>query len=406
MSVASTPGAPRLGAADPTLRIALPEARHLLAEAALAATPAITGYLRELAGELPGSLRHHAWLVGLVAAYFGVGVAVSRYIGAPAALSLDLYLPLYFTLLPIMLLVLVAGHALRVAITERPERPFLRLLTDLRTRLATPQRIANALPCLLFIPIFGGTFTLIKAAIPLLNPFSWDPTFERWDRWLHGGIAPWEWLQPLLGVPIVTHVIAWLYNFWFLILSVTWMWQSLTLRDPRLRIQYLASLLLTWILLGSGAALLFSSAGPPYFGLVTGAPDPYAPLMAYLRNVNGSFRVYALEAQRMLWAAYSTGQFNVGAGISAMPSMHVASATLFALLGWRTARWLGIALTAFFVVILVGSVHLGWHYAIDGYAGAAGAATIWWLVGRVVARTVRDDAVLVPATGSNRCAMP
>jgi hypothetical protein len=392
VSIASAPMTADPSGADLAPSVAMPAGRPAAIAMAQALASSTVGYLRALAGELPGSFRRHAWLIALVAAYFGIGVAVSFYIGAPASLSLDLYLPTYLTLLPAMLLSLVAGHALYIVVVLRPKRPLLQLLTDLQTKLATPRRIAHALPCLLLVPIFGGTFTLVKAAIPLLRPFSWDRRLEQWDRWLHGGTAPWEWLQPFLGTPIITHAIAWLYNFWFLILSITWVWQSFALRDPRLRIQYIVSLLATWIVLGSGAALFFSSAGPCYFGLVTGAPDPYEPLMAYLREADRSFAVYALEAQRMLWTSYSADHLNPGAGISAMPSMHLASATLFALLGWRTARWLGILLTIFFLVILIGSVHLGWHYAVDGYAGALGAAAIWWLTGVTVRRTMRDPA--------------
>jgi hypothetical protein len=29
-------------------------------------------------------------------------------------------------------------------------------------------------------------------------------------------------------------------------------------------------------------------------------------------------------------------------------------------------------------------VHLAWHYAVDGYAGIAIAATCWWLAGKLV----------------------
>ncbi len=35
---------------------------------------------------------------------------------------------------------------------------------------------------------------------------------------------------------------------------------------------------------------------------------------------------------------------------------------------------------------MVGSVHLGWHYALDGYVGAAGAYAVWRAVGALQSR--------------------
>jgi len=47
-------------------------------------------------------------------------------------------------------------------------------------------------------------------------------------------------------------------------------------------------------------------------------------------------------------------------------------------------RWAGGAFALYAVFIAIGSVHLGWHYAIDGYVGAALAGACWLLAGRVV----------------------
>ena len=66
-----------------------------------------------------------------------------------------------------------------------------------------------------------------------------------------------------------------------------------------------------------------------------------------------------------------------------MPSMHNATAVLLALVGWKISRPLGIGLTAFAVLILLGSVHLGWHYAIDGYFALVLALASWWISGLI-----------------------
>jgi membrane-associated phospholipid phosphatase len=104
--------------------------------------------------------------------------------------------------------------------------------------------------------------------------------------------------------------------------------------------------------------------------------------MDYLKTTSELVPVPTLELQRMLWENYQNNGAAVGSGISAMPSMHVAIAALMALFGWRHSRAAGIALTVYALVVLIGSVHLAWHYALDGYAGALGAWLIWWLVGR------------------------
>jgi membrane-associated phospholipid phosphatase len=234
--------------------------------------------------------------------------------------------------------------------------------------------------------LFGGTFTVIKTSIPHFAPFSWDITFEQWDRWLHGGVAPWQTLQPLLGTPSITHALDWLYDLWFYILSLIWAWQAFSLRDQTLRRQFFFTVLLGWILIGNVMAMLLSSAGPCFFGRITGLPDPYQPLMSYLAEAYRIYPFFAVEAQQILWDAYTFRELTVGAGISAMPSMHVALATLFALVCWRVRKWLGIVMTVYALIVMIASVHLGWHYAVDGYLGAAAMIAIWWIVGRALAR--------------------
>ncbi len=70
-----------------------------------------------------------------------------------------------------------------------------------------------------------------------------------------------------------------------------------------------------------------------------------------------------------------------------MPSLHLATTALMTFHAFQLNRWLGWFMTAFLVVMLVGSVHLGWHYAIDGYVVIPAAYGLWRLSGWAVRKT-------------------
>ena len=37
------------------------------------------------------------------------------------------------------------------------------------------------------------------------------------------------------------------------------------------------------------------------------------------------------------------------------------------------------------VLVFIASVHLGWHYAVDGYGAWLIALPLWWIAGRIAA---------------------
>ena len=251
-----------------------------------------------------------------------------------------------------------------------------------------PERILGALLFLLLLVPFMLAFTSWKRAIPSFRRFAYDEPFTAAARAMNGGRLEWEWLQPLLGRPLVTLAIDRIYVGWYAVVSVFTIWQAWS-PQRQLRRRYMLALVLCWIVLGTGVAALWPAAGPVYYGLVHGGPDPYAPLMAYLHHVDARYDLWALELQDLLRNGYLHPEHaRMYEGIAAMPSLHVALPVLFTIVAWRTQRLLGAGFLVFAILIFLGSIHLGWHYALDGYASTVGVLGIWALTG-IAGRSTR-----------------
>jgi hypothetical protein len=130
--------------------------------------------------------------------------------------------------------------------------------------------------------------------------------------------------------------------------------------------------------------MALSSAGPVYLERLE-ISTVFVPLTSALQEMSARVWLPALEVQEPLWDGY-TGKGPI-AGISAMPSMHAGSTTLFACYAFTWRRWAGWLMVGFRCLMLPGSVALGWHSAVDGYLGTAIALLFWYLAGRAVKRT-------------------
>jgi hypothetical protein len=228
--------------------------------------------------------------------------------------------------------------------------------------------------CLLF---HMGVFTSVKTMLPDVVPFFADPLADL-DEAVHGA-APWTYTTRLLPASWTTFACVLYYGVWGLLLPACLL---AIVFSPQLRAQrsrYLWTYLIIWPLLGNVIAGALMSAGPVFYAHVTGDAERFAGLGAFLAQ---ALPQEALEGMRRLWLAYQTSQPVPAAGISAFPSLHLANATMFVLLSWSLGRWLRVAAVAFCAITLVLSVHLGWHYAVDGYFSIAATLLVWHLVGR------------------------
>ena len=243
-------------------------------------------------------------------------------------------------------------------------------------------RLTIGLSLLAFLVV---TFAGVKAQIPNLSPFHWDMALYRLDHALHVGVDPWRITWFLFGSDAATVIIDRLYFSWFLVIHVALFATMLFDQNTSRRRQYMLTYVLIWTVLGTFLAIVFSSAGPCYMADLQNGNTSYAPLMSQLDNVSSQYFLTSQFLQSQLWAAY-TANLVTNYGISAMPSLHVAHAVLLILLARSHGKLLTNMAAGYAIIILIGSVHLGWHYAVDGYFAAIATLALWrasgWWVDR------------------------
>lgn len=256
-------------------------------------------------------------------------------------------------------------------------------------------RFASLLwPPLLFAALMAS-FNAFKQMVLPIAGFGFDPLLAQADRILFFGNDGWRVTHALLGSPEATFVVDRLYHGWFLPMSLgvilcAWLPTS----TYRLRTQYLLSYISVWIGLGSIIALLFPSAGPCFYSQFVGSAPEFDSLMVRLNQIqalNGE-PLMALHNQAYLIQAHGGDRLLVGGGISAMPSVHNGLAFLFALSAWQVSRPLGFLFGAYAALIWIGSIHLGWHYGLDGLAAVALTFGIWCVCGRIADRLEKPFA--------------
>lgn len=263
----------------------------------------------------------------------------------------------------------------------------------LRKRFLSIESISRFIIIFSIIPLFICSYSSLKQAIPLFHGFSSDMFLYQIDKVIHLNNSPWEIIHPIIGYPAITRFIDFCYVAWGSIFAYSLLYMACH-SDRRLRLGFFISLASSWIIIGNILAMAFSSAGPCYFSEATGATiNPYTPLFEYLRGIPN---LQAVNIQSLLWKTFQTGYFMPLGGISAMPSMHVSVAVLLALLYRKINKWLGWIMIGFAIIIQIGSIHLGWHYAADGYISAALTILIWKVTERKLAeKRTRKVNVLV-----------
>lgn len=244
-------------------------------------------------------------------------------------------------------------------------------LRNVRERLRE-RALYLLLPTLVF-PLFLASFTTVKTAIPFLVGYSWDPVWAEADRlifredawriahhWLgSGAVRPLEWF----------YSVGWGLTFIFAMALVP------LNAAPRFTAKFYCAMMTTWLIGGVALAYLFSAAGPVFAHLASrGGPDDFGGLHRVLNSTLSPDSPIRLTEN---YLASSLGSHTAvkGGGISAMPSMHLATVSIYVFAARKTP-WLLPAILLW-LIIFVASAYFGYHYWVDGLAAAAVAWAAW-----------------------------
>ncbi|MBR9892931.1 hypothetical protein GYB14_14630 [bacterium] len=243
----------------------------------------------------------------------------------------------------------------------------------------------------LFMCLGFSAFTTFKLAIPGVVPFYLDPVLADLDAMLHGaqpGLVLHKLLPEVLEWPLTL-----VYGPLWAVVWVGGFFAVAVYGDRQLRRRYWWTCALSLFGLGTVLATALSSVGPIYYEAVYGDPR-YSDLTAAIFASGPGGQVKGVSTY--LWTTYTTGSNSFGTGISAMPSMHVAVATVQTLAAFSVSRILGAVLGCFALCIQFGSVYLGWHYALDGYVSALFVACVWCAVSALQTRRKAAGAMAEP----------
>ena len=228
------------------------------------------------------------------------------------------------------------------------------------------------------IPIYG----MFKQYVLKAQGFPLDPTLAEIDRLLFFGYDGWQVTHKLFGSVWFTLLLDRAYGLWLPILMFCPVAWAALIKDPFVRARLIGTWVAVWVLVGGVAAWLLASAGPMFYPHFIG-PEPsfqalHDEIVALGKTLRAQGEILTTPLGHVyLMNRYFSGIYMPGFGISAMPSVHVSMAALFAIGGFQLNRWIGWGFAAYAVLIWIGSVYLGWHYACDGIVGALLTWSIW-----------------------------
>jgi hypothetical protein len=267
----------------------------------------------------------------------------------------------------VIILAVFLVHALTLCWKERSDSPVARICDYFIDRRS--QALIFGVGLILgWLQLVCLTWT--KSLMPLMGPMWADVPIADFDARLLGADA-WQVVNPILSP--FSRFVDTLYALWALFLHL--MLAAVLLAAPSRRKALTAtSFFVTVLLIGVIGQFLLPSGGPIFWArLGQGHRFDALPSAPHTRM-----------AADYLWAKYKGESLDFASGISAFPSMHVAMTSWMVFAVHALFPKLRPLAWAYFLLVVLGSIFLGWHYLADGLAGATGAIVCWFIASVLV----------------------
>lgn len=256
-------------------------------------------------------------------------------------------------------LCVIFAYIVRLAVRRHPA-PIAALKKEVTT-----ERLIQFVILALLVNINLAVLGEVKSQLNQLVGFTADLKLAYFDQLLFFGTDGWRALR-WLNHPYLDDA----YHYvWILWVSAALIYVGLSTTSVR-KNALLTAYFALWTL-GPIIHLLMPAAGPLFFDKL---------------NLGHRFSALPVEphtamVQAYLWTGYATRTINFAGGISAMPSLHIATMTWAAIAFYRTRVFpLAIGLALY---IFGASIVTGWHYATDGIVGAVLALLTYEVCRRV-----------------------
>lgn len=242
-----------------------------------------------------------------------------------------------------------------------------------RTKAVVKKEVAGltmVLRLLASVMICFSVYSNLKAMVPVIHPGLMDGTFYAMDKILFLGTDPYAWIQAHSSPKMDTLMSrSYFFFFFFIVYGLS---GAYIFGTPLWYERAVTAFVIAYVI-GVAGYCLFPAVGPAF----------YEETAHFLRATSGDgLKRFLLGHYRDFCLNPQTAKIARCNGLAAFPSLHCAHSLLFMYYLGKKEIWMPVILFIPLVLLLISTVWLGWHWAVD----LLGGVLVAWLTIRLTRR--------------------